>query len=236
MSPVLASILCAGVGLALAPLIAVAIFALPRATPWGAALQAARLGHKADWPLIPIAGPLLAWRRGGERTVCAGRLLTDLALALAFAWLGWRHGLSWLTLVLGVYATVFVVLTVIDLKHRIIPNVVLAPAAVFALAVAPTVPDLSLTRALLGAVAGFALLLLPALLLPGGLGGGDVKLAGFLGLALGFPAVLLALAAGIVLGGVATLVLLLTRRIGRRDFVPYGPFLIAGALSVLLRW
>ena len=194
-------------GAALAPLVHKAIIALP-----------ARSALAADSK--PSAGPRL--------------LVTALALACSFAWLAWRHGPGWVTIVHSAYAVIFVIIVGIDLDHRLILNRVIAPAAIFALLVAPTLPDMSLLRAIVGAVAGFVLLLLPALVRPGGLGGGDVKLAGFLGLAAGFPAILTALATGIILGGVVTLVLLLTRRVGRRDYIPYGPFLIAGAILVFV--
>jgi len=66
------------------------------------------------------------------------------------------------------------------------------------------------------------------------LGGGDVKLAAFIGLITGFPLVIEALVLGTLIGGVVSLVLLITRVRGRRDAIPYGPFLIAGAVITLL--
>jgi leader peptidase (prepilin peptidase)/N-methyltransferase len=130
---------------------------------------------------------------------------------------------------------IFAIIASIDIDHHLILNRVVFPAAAFALLVAPTMPEMTLLKALLGAIAGFLLLLLPALIMPGGLGVGDVKLAAFIGMITGFPAVLMSLAVGIILGGVATFVLLATRRISRRDYIPYGPFLLAGALFTLLR-
>jgi len=179
--------------------------------------------------------------RGGHAAATASqhrlrRPLIALWLACAFGWLAWRHGLSPETFVVSVYAAIFVIIALIDLDHHLILNLVVAPAAVFALLAAFALPQMSLARALVGGATGFVLMLLPAAILPGGLGAGDVKLAGFLGLAAGFPAILTALASGIILGGVATLALLITRRIGRRDYVPYGPFLLLGAVLVLMQW
>jgi leader peptidase (prepilin peptidase)/N-methyltransferase len=76
---------------------------------------------------------------------------------------------------------------------------------------------------------------LPALIAPRGLAGGDVKLAGLIGLTVGFPRVLPALTVGIVAGGLTIGLLLLTRRVGPKEYVPYGPFLVLGALVSLLR-
>jgi leader peptidase (prepilin peptidase) / N-methyltransferase len=166
--------------------------------------------------------------------LAASRPLLACILAAAFGWLAWRYGLSWTTLVFSIYAFLFVVMCAIDIRHHLIQNAVIAPALVFALLASFVVPRMDPPKAIAGAIAGFLLLLLPALVVPGGLGGGDVTLAGFLGMAVGFPGVFVALAAGIIIAGVTTLGLLLARRIGRRDFIPYGPFLISGAILVLL--
>lgn len=159
-----------------------------------------------------------------------------MLLFASFAWAAWRHGASPLAAALSIYALLFIVIAGIDIDRHLILNCVLAPAALLALVFSFVLPGMTPLLALAGAVAGFIMLLVPALIMRGGLGMGDVKLAGFLGLAVGFPAVLSALAGGIILGGVVTALLLLTRRIGRRQFLPYGPFLLAGAALVLLRW
>jgi leader peptidase (prepilin peptidase)/N-methyltransferase len=121
----------------------------------------------------------------------------------------------------------------IDFERRLVLNVMLAPAAVAALALSflPGAPEP--LNALLGAAAGFGLMLLIHLLTRGTLGAGDVKLAGVIGLLAGFPAVLTALLWGILLGGVAALVLILTKRAGRKTYIAYAPYLCLGALLTL---
>jgi leader peptidase (prepilin peptidase)/N-methyltransferase len=230
----LAILLWAAVGTAISPLVCAAIVALPQHISMRAQLAHDMRGPQPHLPIISSLRDL--WRHSTERRANLRRLVIELAMALIFGWLVWRHGAGWVTFVLSVYAVVFILVVFIDLEHHLILNVILAPAAIFALLVAPTMPDLSLGRAIVGAVVGFLLLLIPALIMPGGLGAGDVKLAGFLGLAVGFPDVLTTLLAGIVLGGLATLGLLLSRRISRRDYLPYGPFLITGAILVIMTW
>ena len=163
------------------------------------------------------------------------RPLMALALAGLFGLIAWQHGPTWPTLVLSVDMAIFAIIASVDIDCHLILNRVLLPAAVIGLIVAPTMPDMTLLKALVGAVAGFVLLLVPVLIMPSGLGAGDVKLAAFLGIVTGFPAVLTGLAAGIILGGATTFALLATRRIGRRDYLPYGPFLLAGAMLILLK-
>jgi leader peptidase (prepilin peptidase)/N-methyltransferase len=119
----------------------------------------------------------------------------------------------------------------IDLEHRIIPNRITALGAVLALAIGLALePSGEPGRLIAGAAAG-GLMLLAALAYPGGMGMGDVKLAGVMGLFLGSavaPAILLALLSGVLLG-----VLVIARkgvRDGRKTAVPFGPFLALGAV------
>jgi prepilin signal peptidase PulO-like enzyme (type II secretory pathway) len=80
------------------------------------------------------------------------------------------------------------------------------------------------------AAGGFFFLL--ALLTRGAMGLGDVKLAAATGALVGWPAMVAALLLGILAGGVAALLLLLTRRAGRKDYFAYGPYLASGAWVV----
>jgi leader peptidase (prepilin peptidase) / N-methyltransferase len=122
----------------------------------------------------------------------------------------------------------------IDLEHRIIPNRITALGAVLALIVGLALdPAGEPERLIAGAGAG-AFLLLAALAYPGGMGMGDVKLAGMMGLFLGAavaPAVLIALVAGVLLG-----VAVIARKgapKGRKTAIPFGPFLALGALVAI---
>jgi leader peptidase (prepilin peptidase) / N-methyltransferase len=119
----------------------------------------------------------------------------------------------------------------IDLEHRIIPNRLTAVGAVLALALGIALdPAGEPGRLIAGAAAG-GFLLLAALAYPGGMGMGDVKLAGVMGLFLGSavaPALMIALLAG-VLGGAAIMVRK-GARIARKTAVPFGPFLALGGI------
>jgi leader peptidase (prepilin peptidase)/N-methyltransferase len=122
----------------------------------------------------------------------------------------------------------------IDLEHRIIPNQITALGAVLALALGLALdPSGEVERLIAGAGAG-GFLLLAALAYPGGMGMGDVKLAGMMGLFLGAavaPALLIALVAGVALGFVV--IYRKGAQAGRKTAVPFGPFLALGALSAV---
>ncbi|SDG52921.1 prepilin peptidase [Klenkia brasiliensis] len=131
-----------------------------------------------------------------------------------------------------------VLLTVVDLQHKLLPNRALLPAtggAVVLLAGTAVVTGdgAALLRALVSAVALGAVLYVLAFLTPNGLGLGDVKLGPLLGLYLGWVGVA-ALALGVFLGFVVqalvALVLLAARRATKDTQLPFGPALLAGAL------
>jgi leader peptidase (prepilin peptidase) / N-methyltransferase len=119
----------------------------------------------------------------------------------------------------------------IDLEHRIIPNRLTALGAVLALALGLALDPGGEPARLIAGAAGGGFLLLAALAYPGGMGMGDVKLAGVIGLFLGSavaPAIFIALFAGALLGGA-----ILVRKgvqAGRKTKVPFGPFLALGAV------
>lgn len=130
------------------------------------------------------------------------------------------------------FALVALVVSValIDLDHRIVPNRILLPAAVAGIALV-AVTDLDRLPEHLAAGAGaFAFLLVAALIHPKGMGMGDVKLAGVLGIYLGLEVVPALLAA--FLSGAVTGVALIARDGGeaRKRGVPFAPFLAFGAL------
>ena len=78
------------------------------------------------------------------------------------------------------------------------------------------------------------LFLVIIVLFPAGMGGGDVKMAGAVGLLVGFPHVLLALWLAVISGGLVAILLLVSRKRGRKDAVPFGPFLALGAWVVMM--
>ena len=91
-------------------------------------------------------------------------------------------------------------------------------------------------RALLGGAALFAFFFALLLINPRGMGFGDVKLAGVIGVVLGFlsyPAIVVGTFAAFFLGSLAGAALILARRAGRKSLMPFGPAMIAGALVAL---
>jgi leader peptidase (prepilin peptidase) / N-methyltransferase len=132
------------------------------------------------------------------------------------------------------FAALMIAVAAIDLEHRIVPNKLLVPAAAWAL-VAWAVVDAGFLPEALGAGAGaFTFLLLAALAYPAGMGMGDVKLAGAMGLYLGL-AVIPALAVAFLAGSVIGIAIVVREgRDARKTGVPFAPFLALGGLVALL--
>ena len=108
------------------------------------------------------------------------------------------------------------------------------PAIPIGLAVSVFVPFPPALSALAAGALAFVGFTLIFILSRGALGAGDVKLAAFIGVMLGLDQFLTGLFAGILVGGLVGLALLLTRRAGLKSTVPYGPSLAAGAILILL--
>lgn len=149
-----------------------------------------------------------------------------------------RSGLSWelpAYLYLGVLGSV---LALLDLRIRRLPDALVLPSYPIGMALLalPALaeqrwPDYG--RALLGAAALYSCYLLLALARPAGMGFGDVKLAGVLGLYLGWwgwAEVLVGGFLGFLLGGLAGAALMVCGKARRTSAIPFGPFMLAGAL------
>jgi prepilin signal peptidase PulO-like enzyme (type II secretory pathway) len=176
-------------------------------------------------------------RRMDWRTVLCG-----VVGALALGLLAQRFSGDVLAIVVfGAWFVTLIVGLATDLDQRMLPDELTLPVIPLALVYAvsglnPLVGG-SLLLAILAAVLIPAVLYLPSIPFgAGAFGLGDVKLLAGVGLMLGGDRALGGTLFGLILAGVVLVVLLVTRRIGRKSFVPFGPFLILGALwAVLIR-
>ena len=169
-------------------------------------------------------------RRPGWRTV-----LLSAVSGLAAAAIVARSNLPWwATSAYLVALALLLLLTATDLEQRRLPHVVLDPLIVLAALFVPFNPAVDPLMALIGASAAVAFLGTLALVVRGGLAVGDLYLVAPIGLMLGWPAIFTALFAAAFLAAGASLVLLAGRRVGMRSYIPFGPFLVGGAVLALL--
>jgi leader peptidase (prepilin peptidase)/N-methyltransferase len=195
-----------------------------------------------DTPIKPYDNvPVLGWLllRGRCRT-CRTAIsprypaVEALTAALAVAVILVEH--STVDKVLGlVLVGILVPIALIDLDHQIIPNKITAPAAILAVAIGLVLKPAGVPEQLIAGAGAAAFLFVFVLAYPRGMGMGDVKLAGVLGLFLGREvgvAIFVAVIAG-TLAGAAVMARLGVQR-GRKTRVPFGPFLALGGIVALL--
>ncbi|WP_066257928.1 prepilin peptidase [Neobacillus drentensis] len=191
-------------------------------------------GHQLKpYELIPVISYLL---QGGKCRGCQSRispiypifeLLTGLLFMTAPLVIGWSgEFVVALTLI-----SMFMIIIVSDIHYMLIPDKILIWFAGIFLLERIIWPLSPWWDSLLGAVTGFTLLLIIALVSKGGMGFGDVKLYALIGLVLGFKLVLLSFFLSTLFGAVIGGVALIFKIVKRRQPIPFGPFIAAGTLT-----
>ena len=167
--------------------------------------------------------------------------IVEAATGVLFGAAAWSTGVSWVLPALLYLVAIGVALALIDLDVHRLPDAIVLPSypvVLALLALASWNPGGSsslwdaLLRALIGAAAMFAVYVVVVLVYPAGMGFGDVKLAGVLGLYLGWfgwGALAVGFFAPFLLGGLYAVALLVARRVGRTSGIPFGPWMILGA-------
>lgn len=199
--------------------------------------------------LIPVFSYLF---NCGKCRYCSAKiplrvLLVEIGTAVIFGLLFWRFGLTIDFVYAAFFSCIFILIFITDLEHGLILNKVVYPSAVIALvfivvnsAVFSEWPKTF--ESLIGAAGGFILFFLIVIFSRGGMGFGDVKMAALIGLVLGWKSGLVGILLGIIIGGIAAIVLLIMRMKGRKQAIPFGPFLSIGAIvsmfygSVMWQW
>jgi leader peptidase (prepilin peptidase)/N-methyltransferase len=200
----------------------------------------AGLGLEVVVERVPRRESLNGWSRRDLNPARAA-VLAGVTVAV-FVGLAVRYHDSWVLPAFLALAAGLVALSVIDLEHYLLPNRIvypLAAATVALLALAAVGDDAwaAFGRAVLGGVVAMLALGVLHLMSPRSMGFGDVKLAFVLGLVLGWlgwSELVLGLFCGFLAGAVVGLALIVLRQRGRKDHMPFGPFLAFGTLVVLL--
>jgi leader peptidase (prepilin peptidase) / N-methyltransferase len=185
------------------------------------------------YELIPVISYLI---QKGKCRGCQSRispiypifeLLTGILFATAPLVIGWSGEL----VVALSLISMFMIIIVSDIHYMIIPDKILIWFAGIFLLERIFWPLTPWWDSLLGAVTGFTLLLVIALVSQGGMGMGDVKLYALLGFVLGFKLVLLSFFLSTLFGAVIGSVALIFKIVKRKQPIPFGPFIAAGTLT-----
>lgn len=192
--------------------------------------------------------PVLSWValrgrcRDCDEPISARYPAVEVATALVFAVLAVRIGLDPALPAFLYLGAIGVALALIDVDVKRLPNAIVLPSYVVAsvllgVAAIATGDWGALLRAALGMAALYGFYFLLALVYPAGMGFGDVKLAGVLGLYLGWlgwAEVIVGGFLGFLFGGVVGVALMAASRAGRKTQIPFGPYMLAGALAAIL--
>jgi len=196
-----------------------------------AGLAFAGIGAAAE-RLASVWPPDEASRRGaGPRTVALA-----VAAGLAGGGVAWRANLPpWAFAFQLAILALLVLLTATDLEQRRLPHLLLDPLLVVAIAFVPVNPSVEWFSAVIGALAAVGFLGLLGLAIRGGVAFGDLLLVSALGMLLGWPSIFVAIFIAALLSAGVGVVLLVTKRAGLQSYIPFGPFLVIGTVSTLLR-
>jgi len=188
------------------------------------------------WHNVPILSyVLLQGRCAYCHTAISWRYpLVEFLCGLLYMVLYEHFGFSIPGMIFTLLATSLLIVSFIDLAYRIIPDVITLPGIIAGLLASTLATSVGLGSALLGVVIGGGLFLLIAIVSRGGMGGGDIKLTAMIGAFLGWQGVFVTIFLAALSGAVSGLFLMMIKKKGRKDALPFGPFLALGALLALL--
>lgn len=160
-------------------------------------------------------------------------ILVEILNGVGYVFVVWRFGVS---LESGIYAILFsslIVASVIDLHHRIIPDVITIPGIIAGLLASAFILPPGVRDSVAGALLGGVLFFLVALVSRGGMGGGDIKLIAMIGAFLGWINVIITIIISSFIGSLVGISLMIFFGKGRKYPVPFGPFLSMGGIISL---
>jgi len=172
--------------------------------------------------------------------------IVELATGLFYLALYLFYGLQPIAIVYMLLCTLLIIISFIDLRERIIPDVLSVPFIIIGFAFSFFLRNINPLDSLLGILAGGGSLLLIAivgskLFKKEAMGGGDIKLAAMLGAFLGWQLTLLSLFLGFFVGSVIGVLIMVTSK-NKNDVIPFGPFIALGAMismfwgQAILHW
>jgi len=234
--PIITSVL---IGLLIGSFLNVCIYRMPRkkSIVWPPSHCPACSASIHPFDNIPVVSYL--WLRGRCRA-CRDRIplrypVVEAVNGLGYGLIVWHFGLAWQAVVYAALFSALLVAALIDLEHQIIPDAITLPGIALGLICAATVLPLALTDAVLGLLLGGGLLWALAAASPyvfgkEGMGGGDIKLLAMIGAFLGWKSTVLTIMIGALAGAVVGIALILLNIMRRDQYLPFGPFLVLGAL------
>jgi leader peptidase (prepilin peptidase)/N-methyltransferase len=160
--------------------------------------------------------------------------LIELLNGILYLFVFYKYGFTWISIMHCLTLSTLIVVFLIDLRYKIIPDSIIIFGLLYTTIISIMFIDINFLNKLFGFVFGFGLFLLIAIV-TNAMGGGDIKLMGFLGLNFGLTGIIFVTLASFVIGAVVSVGLLVSKISTRKDYIPFGPF-IAVAAAIYIFW
>ena len=189
-------------------------------------------GHRLGFlDLIPIFSYVFT---GGRCRYCGAKYsiqypLIELLNGILYLFIFYKYGFTWISVMHSLTVSVLIVVFLIDLRYKIIPDSLVIFGLLYTTIISIMFIDINIMNRLYGFLFGFGLFLLIALV-TNAMGGGDIKLMGFLGLNFGLKGIIFITVSSFVIGAVISVGLLISKIATRKDYIPFGPFIAVAAL------
>lgn len=225
-------------GLIIGSFLNVCIYRIPlkKSIAWPPSHCTACENRLRTWHLVPIISWLVLRGKCGH---CAAKIswrypLVEMVTGFLYVYLYKLQGFTPILFESMFFVSLLLVISFIDIDHKIIPNILVILGIIVGLILGLLLRPDTLLFMVLGLLVGAGLLLAIAIISNGGMGGGDVKMAGMLGIYVGWQGVLTAIFVASLLGAIFGICYMLVTGKGRKSTVPFGPFLAVGGLLVYL--
>jgi len=192
-------------------------------------------GHRLGFlDMIPILNYI--YNRGKCRH-CGAKYsiqypLIELLNGLLYLFVFMKFGYSWISVMHCLTLSTLIVVFVVDMRHKIIPDSLVIFGLLYTIIISIMFIDINYLNKLYGFLFGFGLFLILALV-TNAMGGGDIKLMGFLGLNFGLTGIIFITVVSFVIGAVLSVGLLVTKKATRKDYIPFGPFIVLAAATYI---
>ena len=189
-------------------------------------------GHRLGFlDLIPIFSYVFS---GGRCRHCGAKYsiqypLIELLNGILYLFIFYKYGFTWISVMHSLTVSLLIVVFLIDLRYKIIPDSLVIFGLLYTTIISIMFIDINIMNKIFGFLFGFGLFLLIALV-TNAMGGGDIKLMGFLGLNFGLKGIIFVTMASFVIGAVISVGLLISKIATRKDYIPFGPFIAVAAL------
>jgi leader peptidase (prepilin peptidase)/N-methyltransferase len=192
-------------------------------------------GHRLGFfDMIPVLNYIF---NKGKCRYCGAKYsiqypLVELLNGLLYLFVFMEYGFNWISVMHCLTVSTLIVVFMIDLRHKIIPDSLVIFGLLYTTIISIMFIDINYLDKFYGLLFGFGLFLVIALV-TNAMGGGDIKLMGFLGLNFGLKGIIFITVLSFIYGAVISVGLLVSKKATRKDYIPFGPFIVLAALTYI---